>query len=397
VDFEESGDLRAFRLEVRAWLRRNLPPGFGTPGSRGPEDPEERIAFARRWQRALSDGGWAGLAWPREYGGRGASIMEQLVWGEEYARAWAPDLIMLSVGTSLVGPVLIHKGKPWQRERFLQRILRGEDVWCQGFSEPDAGSDLAALRTRGELRGDEIVVTGQKIWTSFAQWADWCILVVRTDPHAARKHDGLTFVLVDMRTPGIEIRPLTEMTGEDWFNEVFFDGVRVPVENVVGEIHKGWDVVIDTLSHERASAAPHARLEAELALLRELARRVPRGRGVAADDPVVRQLLARYTTEVRTLRLNAYRNAEIIRRTGSPGPQGSLLKLGWSELDQKVKQLASEILGPAGLLLAPEPGAPDGGHWSHELLWSRAATIYAGTSEVQRNIISERVLGLPRS
>jgi alkylation response protein AidB-like acyl-CoA dehydrogenase len=397
VDFQESPDLRAFRLEVRKWLVDNLPPGFDTPGYRGPEDAQERIAFAKRWQRQLYDGGWAGLAWPKEYGGRGAGIMEQLVYSEEYARAWAPDLIMISVGTTLVGPVLIAKGRPWQRERFLENILRGDEVWCQGFSEPDAGSDLAALRARGEIRGDEIVVTGQKIWTSFAQFADWCILVVRTDPNVEKKHDGLTFVLVDMSSSGIDIRPLTEITGEDWFNEVFFNEVRVPIENVVGEINGGWDVVINTLSHERASAAPHARLENELALLRDLAKRVPYGDGVAADDPDVRQKLARYTTEVLTLRLNAYRNAEIIRRTGHPGPQGSLLKLGWSELDQKVKQLAAELLGPYALLMEGDPRAVDGGHWSYEVLWSRAATIYAGTSEIQRNIISERVLRLPRA
>jgi alkylation response protein AidB-like acyl-CoA dehydrogenase len=397
VDFQESPDLRAFRLEVRKWLADNLPPGFDTPGYRGPEDAQERIAFAKRWQRQLYDGGWAGLAWPKENSGRGAGIMEQLVYSEEYARAWAPDLIMISVGTTLVGPVLIAKGRPWQRERFLENILRGDEVWCQGFSEPDAGSDLAALRARGEIRGDEIVVTGQKIWTSFAQFADWCILVVRTDPNVEKKHDGLTFVLVDMSSSGIDIRPLTEITGEDWFNEVFFNEVRVPIENVVGEINGGWDVVINTLSHERASAAPHARLENELALLRDLAKRVPYGDGVAADDPDVRQKLARYTTEVLTLRLNAYRNAEIIRRTGHPGPQGSLLKLGWSELDQKVKQLAAELLGPYALLMEGDPRAVDGGHWSYEVLWSRAATIYAGTSEIQRNIISERVLRLPRA
>jgi alkylation response protein AidB-like acyl-CoA dehydrogenase len=396
VDCRESPELQRFRAEVRAWLAAHLPPGFGRPGYRGPQDPAERIALARRWQRQLHDGGFAGLAWPTEYGGRGATIMEQLVWGEEYARAWAPDLIMISVGTALVGPVLIAKGQPWQRERFLQKILEGEEVWCQGFSEPDAGSDVAALRTRGEVRGDEIVVTGQKIWTSFAQHADWCILVVRTDPDAPRKHDGMTFLLVDMKSPGIEIRPLTEMTGEDWFNEVFFDGVRVPIENVVGEIDKGWDVVVNTLSHERASAAPHAKLESELALLREVARRVPRGGGTAADDPVIRQRLAGYTAQVTALRINAYRNAEIVRRTGHPGPQGSLLKLGWSELDQKVKQLAAEILGPYALLEAGDPLAVDRGHWAYELLWSRAASIYAGTSEIQRNIIAERVLGLPR-
>jgi len=396
MDFRETPELAAFRSEVREWLERSMPPGTGQPGIRGPSEPGERIAFAKDWQRRLFEGGWAGLAWPREHGGRGAGVLEQLVWSEEYARVWAPDLIMLAVGIDLVGPVLISKGKPWQRERFLERILNGDEVWCQGFSEPDAGSDLAALRTRGEVRGDEIFVTGQKIWTSFAQYAQWCILVVRTSSAAARKHDGLTFLLVDMSAPGIDVRPLTEMTGEDWFNEVFFDEVRVPIENVVGEIDKGWDVVLETLSVERASAAPHAKLEAELDALRALARRVPYEGGVAADHPVIRQKLAEFSAGCLTLRINAYRNAETVLRTGHPGPQGSLLKLGWSELDQQVKELAGQMLGPQALLLEGDPGAADHGHWSHELLWSRAATIYAGTSEVQRNIISERVLGMPR-
>jgi alkylation response protein AidB-like acyl-CoA dehydrogenase len=396
VDFRESPELHTFRLEVRKWLSGNLPPGFGEPGYRGPEGAALRIALAKRWQRRLFDDGWAGLSWPAEYGGRGATVLEQLVWSEEYARAWAPDLIMIAVGISLVGPVLISRGKPWQRERFLEKILSGDEVWCQGFSEPGAGSDLAALRTRGEVQGDEIVVTGQKIWTSFAQHADWCMLVVRTDPDAGSKHAGLTFLLVDMKAPGIDIRPLTEMTGEDWFNEVFFDKVRVPIENVVGEIDKGWDVVINTLSHERASAAPHAKLERELVMLRQLARRTPHKGGLAADDPVIRQKLARYSTEVMALRINAYRNSETIRRTGHPGPQGSLLKLGWSELDQKVKELAAEILGPYSVLDAADPLAADGGHWAYEQLWSRAGTIYGGTSEIQRNIIADRVLKLPR-
>ncbi len=383
-------------MEVRTWLEQNLPPGWGKPGQRGPESPAERFAFAKKWQRKLCEGGWAGLAWPVEYGGRGAGILEQMIWAEEYARAWAPDLISISVGITLTGPVLMSRGQPWQKERFLPRILTGEEVWCQGFSEPNAGSDLASLRTRGEVRGDEIVVTGQKTWTSFARYADWCILVVRTDPEAKRKHDGLTFLLMDMKSPGIEIRPLVEMTGEAWFNEVFFDGVRVPVANVVGEIGAGWSVILDTLSHERVSASPHARLEAELVALRDLARRVPYKGGVAADDPVIRQRIAQFTIELTALRTSAYRNAAVIESTGAPGPEGSTLKLGWSELDQRVKSFVVEMLGPYGLLTAGDTRAVDDGHWSHELMWSRAATIYAGTSEVQRNIIAERVLGLPR-
>ncbi len=396
MDFRETPEQNAFRLEVRRWLQENLPDGWGTPAFQAPRTDAEKFAFAKSWQRKLYDGGWAGFAWPSEFGGRGAGILQQLIWGEEYARAWAPDLISISVGITLTGPVLMQRGEPWQQERFLQKILSGEEVWCQGFSEPGAGSDLAALRTRGELQGDEIVVTGQKIWTSFARYSDWCILVVRTDPEAKRKHDGLTFLLVDMNTPGIEVRPLVEMTGESWFNEVFFEKVRVPVANVVGGIGAGWSVILDTLSHERVSAAPHARLVAELKRLRQLARRTPRGSGVAADDPVVRDKLARAETELTALRVSAYRNAGVIEATGSPGPGGSTLKLGWSELDQRVKDLAVEILGPYGQLMEGDALAPDDGQWSHALLWSRAATIYAGSPEIQRNIIADRVLGLPR-
>jgi alkylation response protein AidB-like acyl-CoA dehydrogenase len=396
MDFTESPEITAYRRRVRRWLRENLPEGWGRGGYDGPRTAAERVTFAKQWQRRLHEGGWAGISWPVEYGGTGASITEQMIYGEEYARAWGPDLIMLGVGLALTGPVLMHCGTPWQKERFISKILTAEEIWCQGFSEPGAGSDLAALRTRGEVRGDEIVVTGQKIWTSFAQYADWCILVVRTNPNAARKHDGMTFLLVDMRSPGIEIRPLTEMTGEDWFNEVFLNGVRIPLENVVGELDRGWDVIVNTLSHERASASYHSGLQAQLALLRGLLRKLPRGRGVAADDPWVRQQIARFSIELKNLRLNAFRNADTVERTGVPGPMGSTLKLGWSELDQRVKNFAAQVLGPYGLLLEGSPHSVDDGLWSYELLWSRAATIYAGTSEIQRNIIAERVLGLPR-
>jgi alkylation response protein AidB-like acyl-CoA dehydrogenase len=396
VNFTEPPELQAFRMRIRTWLAENLPEGWGTPGYDGPSDAGERVAFAKQWQRRLFDGGWAGVSWPVEYGGMGASIIEQMVYGEEYARAWGPDLIMLGVGMGLTGPVLMSRGKPWQKQRFIPKILDGDEIWCQGFSEPGAGSDLAALRMRGDVEGDEVVVSGQKIWTSFAQFADWCILIVKTDPDAPRKHDGMTFLLVDMKSPGIDIRPLVEITGENWFNEVFFDRVRVPIDNVVGEIDKGWDVVVSTLSHERASAAPHARLEAEVAMLRDLAKVLPYGDGVAMDDPLVRQKLAQFTIDVTALRVNALRNVDFLEKHGVPGPQGSLLKLGWSEVDQRIKSFAGEMLGPYSLLLGDDPRAVDGGHWAHEILWSRAATIYAGTSEVQRNIIAERVLGLPR-
>ena len=395
MELRDSPAEARFRAEARRWLVENLPPGWGTPAFAKPRTQAENVAFSRGWQRQLFEGGFAGLDWPREYGGRGAGVAESLIWWEEYARAEAPNLIQLSVGTSLVGPTLIAHGKPWQRERFLAPILRGEEIWCQGFSEPNAGSDLAALRTRGELRGGEIVVTGQKIWTSFAQHADWCILVVRTDPDSSR-HRGLSFLLVDMRSPGITVRPLREMTGADWFNEVFFDGVRVPAENLVGELHRGWDVVLTTLSVERGSSAAHARLEVEVARLLELAKRTPYQGAAASQHPRIRAALAELAAGVRILRVTAWRNAARLEETGQPGPEGSILKLAWSELDQRAKELAVEILGLAGLVPEGDPLAAEAGYWAHELLWSRASTIYAGTSEIQRNIIAQRALGLPR-
>ncbi len=393
MDFRLAEEEERFRSEVEDWLRANLPAGWGTPAFREPETAEEKVAFARSWQRRLRDGGWAGLSWPLEYGGRAASVVEQLIFNEEYARLRAPDLISISVGLSLVGPTLIRWGTPAQKERFLTRILSGDEVWCQGFSEPNAGSDLAAVRTRAERRGDWYVVSGQKIWTSFARHSQWCILVVRTDPEAP-KHRGISFLMVDMSSPGITIRPLREMTGDAWFNEVFFDEVRVPAENLVGEENRGWEVVMTTLAHERGVTAPHVRLQAETRLLARLARQRRSDGHRASDDPHHRQRIAQLAIEAEVLRVSAYRNITQIQRTGQPGASGSMMKLFWSEMDQRLKDAAFEVLGAYGILEGST--AVDRGWWAHELLWSRAATIYAGTSEVQRNIIAQRVLGLPR-
>lgn len=385
MDFRLSAEQEEFRSELREWLGATLP-----LRDHAPHDPAEKVALSREWQRKLHEGGWAGISWPKAYGGRGADVLQQLIFNEECIRAGAPDILNLSVALGLVGPTLIHCGTEVQRERFLPRILRGEEVWCQGFSEPNAGSDLAALNARGELRGDCIAVTGQKIWTSFAQHADWCILVVRTDSQKKR-HKGLSFLLVDLASAGITIRPLVEITGEAWFNEVFFDEVLVPLENVVGEVDRGWDVVITTLMHERGGTAPHARLAREHGMMVDLARQLGR-----LDDPLVRQKLARFATEVQIAKLNAYRNACGIVRTGQPGAEGSILKLYWSELEQRLIEGACELLGPRAGLMRDDPAAPADGFWARELLWSRAASIYAGTSEVQRNIVAQRVLGLPR-
>jgi alkylation response protein AidB-like acyl-CoA dehydrogenase len=395
MEFRLNDEEARFQRAVRDWLRANLPQGWGTPAYRKPETPAEKVAFMRRWYRQLHDGGWAGLHWPKEYGGRGATPIEQFLFAEEYTRQGAPAMIDIGVGPGLTGPTLIHHGTDEQKRRFLPAILKGEEVWCQGFSEPNAGSDLANCRTRADLVGDHFHVNGQKIWTSYAQHADWCILIVRTDPNAP-KHKGLTFLLLDMKTPGITVRPLVEMTGVAWFNEVFFDDVRIPRTMMVGELNRGWDIAITTLSHERGGSAPHARLFAELDDMIALAKRLERdGRPVTAN-PMVRQRLAQSYIETDIVRLVAWRQVSEMMRSGQPGPEGSYLKLLWSESDMRMKELGIELEGPYAAIDRGSPQAVDGGRWQYEYLWSRAASIYAGTSEVQRNIIAQRVLGLPR-
>jgi alkylation response protein AidB-like acyl-CoA dehydrogenase len=390
MDFASSPAEEAFRTRIREWLRANLPDGWGTPGFPKPTTAAEKVAFARQWQRKLYDGGWAGISWPREFGGQALSPLEQLLFREEYFAAGAPDMIDIAIGLNLVGPTLIHHGTEAQKQRFLDPLLRGDEVWCQGFSEPGAGSDLAALRTRGDVQGDRIVVNGQKVWTSYARFAEWCILIVRTNQTASR-HRGLTFVLLDMKTPGITIRPIVEMTGVAWFNEVFFENVVIPREMVVGEIDRGWDIAITTLSHERGTVVPYQRLKHQLDGVVDLARRLG-----SSTDPIVRQRLARLAMDVEILRLSTYRSIGRIMRSGQPGPEGSMLKLLWSELEQGIMEAASSISGAYAQLDEHAPRAHDAGRWQYGYLWSRAATIYAGTSEVQRNVISQRVLGLPR-
>ncbi len=391
MEFRPTVAEELFRREVQSWLQATLPAGWCDGTFPRPKTAADRVAFARSWYGKLWEGGWAGLSWPREYGGRDLSNREHLVFSEEYVRAAAPDLIDVGVGPGLVGPTVIAHGTEAQKKRILPAILRGDEVWCQGFSEPGAGSDLAALQTRAVRDGDALVVTGQKVWTSFARFADWCILVVRTNPDVP-KHRGLTFLMLDMRLAGITIRPLVEMTGVAWFNEVFLEDVRVPLDCVIGEIDRGWEIVITTLSHERASVTPYPRIQSELHGLVALLR----SRADQAADPRLRQRIAALECEVEILRLSTWRSLGTTERDGRPGPEGSVLKLLWSELEQRLFELASEIAGPRGLLDEHDPAALEGGRWQYGMLWSRAATIYAGTSEVQRNIIAQRVLGLPR-
>jgi alkylation response protein AidB-like acyl-CoA dehydrogenase len=384
----------AFRDEFRAWLESHVPKDWSV----WREKPlNESFAYLRAWQRKLYEGGWAAVSWPKEYGGRSATLMQQAIFWEEMARVEAPPMAN-ALGLGLIGPTIIAHGTAEQKARYIPKILSAEEIWCQGFSEPNAGSDLAALQTEGRLSDGHYLVNGQKVWTSYGWVSDWCELVVRTEP-AAPKHKGLTVLLVDMKSPGVEVRPLRQMTGESEFNEIFFRDVRVPVENVLGKFNDGWNVAISTLMHERGAYG--ARLiptfKRNIHRLIELSRTVQHNGRPAAHDPVLRQKLAQCYAEVEIMRLNQLRAFSRITATGAPGPEGSIQKLFWSELNQRLQQLAQELLGPFGQLAAGDGDAVDRGIWSYGYLRSRGNTIEAGTSEVQRNIIGHFVLGLPRS
>jgi alkylation response protein AidB-like acyl-CoA dehydrogenase len=313
------------------------------------------------------------------------------------ARVEAPPMAN-ALGLGLIGPTIITHGSIAQKDRFIPKILSAEEIWCQGFSEPNAGSDLAALQTEARLDGADYVLNGQKVWTSYGWVGDWCELVVRTDA-TAPKHKGLTVLLVDMKSPGVEVRPLRQMTGESEFNEIFFRDVRVPIENVLGKVNDGWNVAVSTLMHERGAYGARLILtfKRNINRLIELAHTVQRNGRPAAQDPVIRQKLAQCFAEVEIMRLNQLRAFSRITATGVPGPEGSIQKLFWSELNQRLQQLGQELLGPFGQLQAGDDHAIDNGIWSYGYLRSRGNTIEAGTSEIQRNIIGHFVLGLPRS
>ena len=378
-----------FRAELQAWLAAN-PPGDE------PERLDDWVAYGKAWQRTLYEAGWCGVHWPSQYGGRGASLIEQIIFQEEMARARTPLLINLA-GLTMGGPVLIAHGTDAQKRRHLQAILAADEIWCQGFSEPNAGSDLAALKTRAVLDGDAFIVNGQKVWTSFARYADWCMLLVRTDPDAP-KHKGITFLLADMHSPGITVRPLRQISGEEDFNEVFLEDVRVPRANVIGEINAGWDIAITTLMHERQTLTFSRQLQSRVALndLLSLARRHPAATP-AARQPLLRQKLAAAYIDSEAMKYTALRNLTKALRGGVPGPEGSIEKLFWSEMYQRLLDTAVELEGPYGQLVKGSPHSLDAGIWPHLMLYSRGRTIAAGSSEIQRNIIAERVLGLPRA
>jgi alkylation response protein AidB-like acyl-CoA dehydrogenase len=396
MDFRDTPDEAAFRKEVRDWLETNLDGDIRAQISVGPA--EERIDVLTAWQAKLHQGGWAGVSWPKEYGGRGASLIEQAIFYQEMARAKAPSPINV-IGIGMAGPTIIAHGTPQQKSRYLEKILSGEEIWCQGFSEPGAGSDLAGLRATAVEDGDSYVVNGQKVWTTLAHLAKengHCIFLARTDPDAP-KHNGITYFLVDMRSPGVEVRPLRQMTGTAEFNEVFFTDVRVPKENILGQVNDGWRMAMTTLMHERGTLGFALSVQARIALdeIIDLAKRTKRGGKPAIEDPVVRQRIAQLHVEIEAMRLNNYRGLTSIMKTGIPGPEGSLGKLLWSESNKRMTDLAVELLGNAGLLAVNSKNA-DASRWQFAHLRSRANTIEAGTSEILRNIIAERVLGLPK-
>ncbi len=390
MDLNLNPEEQLFRDELRAWLHSNVPPPFS--GSTNEEEKGEYFNYLRGWQKRVAEAGWAGLSWPKEYGGRGARLIEQAIFQEEWARAEAPPLINV-LGLSLIGPTIIAVGTPEQKMRYLPKILSAEEIWCQGFSEPNAGSDVASLSTKATLDGDHFVVNGQKIWTSLAHAADWCLLLVRTDP-AAPKHKGITALLVDMHSPGVAVRPLKQMTGDASFNEVFFDNVRVPVTNVLGEVNRGWHTAIATLMNERAHLGTgiYVQFKRNLDQLIAHTREMKRHGKPANQDPVIRQKLAQAFMELEIFRLTNTRALSKMQSESIPGPEGSILKLLWSEYNQRFQQIAMETLGPYAQL-----HGFDHGQWAFNYLRTRANTIEAGTSEIQRNIVAERVLGLPKS
>jgi alkylation response protein AidB-like acyl-CoA dehydrogenase len=372
-----SEDIAAFRARARAWLAENVPSELPPP------DGQAARVFVMGWQQKLASGGWTGITWPKEYGGGGLSVYEQIAWWEEYALADAPTPLDASfTQINHAGPTLIACGTDAQKSFHLPKILAGEVIWCQGFSEPGAGSDLAAIRTRGEVVGDEIVINGQKIWSSFADYADYQEAVIRTDPGAGKPHAGLSWVIVPMDAPGLTVRPIATMPGPKKYCEVFYDNVRIPLSNVVGGLNNGWATAMSTLSFERGTAA----LGLQIRLILQVEKLVA---ACPASRPVLRARLARLRAEAAAMRAMAYRFA-IEAATGVPGPEGSMIRLYFAELSQRVGAAAIELYG----LAAPETLGEHG--WAHDYLDAFSETIAGGTAEIQRNIIGERVLGLPK-
>ena len=390
MDLTPTAEQRAFRDECRAWLKDNLPWDYGTGLPPLFDDLAEEVEFGRAWQRRLAEAGLVGVTWPVEYGGRGADPVFSFVVQEELARARAPELVG-RIGVNLVGPCLLAHGTGDQRQRWLPTILNAQQIFCQLFSEPDAGSDLASLRTRAEPDGGGWRLHGRKVWTSYAQFADWGLCLARTDPDAP-KRSGITVFVVDMRGPGVEVRPLRQMTGESDFNEVVFDGAYAADDQVIGPVDGGWAVAGSVLAGERGTNPRQLVIHSQL--LDEFVRLADE-RGLA-DDPRTAQDLAQAFVEVRLFQLQNWRTLSKHAHGRRPGPETATAKLYWSEMSQRLHATAMRVLGDTAPLWRGARDNPASGRWQRSWLYYRAASIFAGTNEIQRNLIGERALGLPR-
>jgi alkylation response protein AidB-like acyl-CoA dehydrogenase len=389
MDLSWKPEDEAFRKEVRSYLESNLPKDL-------PEDGDESFEARREWQAKMAEDSWVAIHWPKEFGGRGASVLQTIIYNEEYTRLRGPRLPN-ELGLALLGPTLMEFGTDEQKQKFLKRVLTAEDIWCQGFSEPNSGSDLASLQCKAEIDGDDFVVNGQKIWTSYGKYADWIFNLVRTD-REAEPHKGISFLLADMKSPGIEVRPLKEISGDSLFSEVFFTDVRTPKENLVGELGQGWSIAMRTLTFERGagSLATSVRLRNSMFDLIADAQKVRRNGWSAFEDPVSRDRIAKWLVDLEVYRYTTLRAISSVANGRPAGSEASINKVYWSEWHREFMADAVNVLGPLARVLDGAEAEINTARWAKEYLLSLAGTIYAGTSEVQRNIIAERVLGLPK-
>jgi alkylation response protein AidB-like acyl-CoA dehydrogenase len=393
MDVRFSAADEAFRLEVRTWLEDNLVGEFADLRGRGGSgDLEGAVEVRRAWEKTLAGGGWTCVGWPKQWGGRGLELSQEVIFNEEYARSRAPGRVG-HIGETLLGPTLIAFGTQAQKERFLPPIVRTEELWCQGYSEPNAGSDLSNVQCKAERQGDEWVVTGQKVWTSLATISDWCFVLCRTDPHAP-KHQGISYLLVPMKQPGVEVRPIRQITGTAEFCEVFFDGARTAADNVVGQVNGGWQVAMGTLAFERGASTLGQQMMFEIELNQIIAAAKANG---AAQDAVIRQRLADAWIGLRIMRFNALRTLTAIEGGASLSREALITKLYWATWHRSLGKLAVDVLGARSEIRTS--GSMDDyevDELQRLFLWTRADTIYAGTNQIQRNIIAERALGMPR-
>lgn len=393
MDFSYSASEEAFRNELKSWLEKNLPEGWIEGTYSMPVDEKEKEIFLREWQRKLSEGRWAGISWPEKYGGRGSTLIEEVIYEEEMARVKAPPALNI-IGIAMIGPTILQIGTDYQKERYVPKILNGEEIWCQGYSEPNAGSDLAAIQTRAVKQGDKWIINGQKVWTSYAHLADRCFLLARTE-NTGKKHEGITAFIVDMHQEGVETRPIRSINDRCDFNEMFFNDAVAYDVDVVGEVNQAWKASLALLNHERVGVARQTfRLQKQYEELVDMAKSLKKNDRPLIQDPIVRQKLVEFRAKSRAILLTYYRHLTKAIQTGRPGPEGSIDKIFSSELGQEMLAFAMTLQGASNTLWKED--ATVSARWQQEYLRSFAYTIEGGTTEIQKNIVAERILGLPK-